>query len=286
MECHNPYFKQHEGELLELQCGKCPKCKIRRVNQWVFRIQKEQENSISSKFVTLTYAPKYLPKTSRGLGSLCRNDVQNFIKRLREYEKADGNTKIIKYFLAGEYGDETHRPHYHIILLNVTNNKNLGKAWSKKGKQIGKIDVGTLTQQSIAYTIKYIDKECGIGYHRTDQRERQFQLISKGLGQSYITPQQIIYHRSNPLKNYVQSRLGFKTGMPRYYAKQIWSDEGLAKQRRDKIIPHLEKLEEKRRIQFESKNKGISYEEYKHLIITKENNKFVKNINEYKRNQL
>lgn len=281
MVCHNPYFKQHNGETLELQCGKCPRCKIRRVNQWIFRIQQEAKNSISAKFITLTYADKYLPRTQRNLGTLRKEDVQNFIKRLREHEKAAGNTEVIKYFAAGEYGDQTKRPHYHILILNIKDNNNIKKAWPK-----GHIDVGELNQNTIAYTIKYIDKDCGIGYHKTDQRQRQFQLISKGLGNNYLTPQQILYHQSNPLRNYVQNIQGLKVGLPRYYAKHIWNTEELAKIRRDILVPYLEQRQIQIEQQYNQKYKNLPYEDYKQLQIIKERTKFGKNITEYKRDKL
>lgn len=285
MVCHNPYIKQHKGEILTLQCGKCPKCKIRRVNQWIFRIMQEQKNSTSAYFVTLTYKNKFLPRTQRKLGTLKKSDLQNFIKRLREYEKEDGNPSIIKYFAAGEYGTETKRPHYHAILLNVNNKENIGKSWTKKKQQIGNIDIGTVTQSSIAYTIKYIDKECKIGYARNDQREKTFQLMSKGLGEKYLTEQQIEYHRNNPKKNYVQDHLGNIVGMPRYYAKKIWNTDELAEQRRKIIVPHLEELYEIRKLKFENRYK-FSYEEHLNLQKSAEKTKFVKNINEYKRDQI
>lgn len=55
-------------------------------------------------FVTLTYADA--PET------INREDPQQFIKRLRYHSKSP-----IRYFLTGEYGEKTHRPHYHAILF-------------------------------------------------------------------------------------------------------------------------------------------------------------------------
>jgi hypothetical protein len=283
MVCHHPYIKHHEGQILQLQCGKCPRCKIRRVNQWVFRIKKEQERSISSHFITLTYAPQSLPKTKRGLGTLKKRDIQNFIRRLREFEKAAGNPKIIKYFAAGEYGDEFKRPHYHIVLLNISDLENVKKAWTKKGKSMGIIDVGQLNQKTIAYTIKYIDKKCYIGYSKTDQRERQFQLQSKGLGSNYLTDQQKEYHRNNPLKNYVQLIDGYKVGMPRYYAKHIWNTDQLKEKRLKILVEHLEEREQKIRRKYESLNRKIDYDTYLNLRISKERCKFDTNLIQNKR---
>jgi len=248
-------------------------CKKRRIDQWVFRIRHEQKHSISSHFVTLTYAPEYLPKTPRNLGTLKKAELQTFFRRLREYEKQSGNTRIIKYFGAGEYGSETKRPHYHIVLLNVLDAKNIYKAWSKKRQLKGNIDIGTITRDSIAYCIKYIDKFCHIGYAKSDQRERQFQLFSKGIGSKYLTAQQKLYHRNNPLKNFVQSVDGHKIGMPRYYAKSIWDTEELKESRRKILVNHLEEKEKQNRIKYELKYNHC-YDQYLNLKIKKEKRNF------------
>ncbi len=41
--------------------------------------------------------------------------MQLFIKRLRKYF----NNNKIKYFYCGEYGTQTLRPHYHMIVYNA-----------------------------------------------------------------------------------------------------------------------------------------------------------------------
>lgn len=57
------------------------------------------------------------------IGVLCREEIQNFMKRLRKnineyYQKRfhKNDFKGIRYFVCGEYGPRTYRPHYHGIL--------------------------------------------------------------------------------------------------------------------------------------------------------------------------
>ena len=58
-------------------------------------------------FVTLTYADPELPSYE----NLDHRDFQLFIKRFRtKYQN-------VKFFMCGEYGDKTHRPHYHVLLF-------------------------------------------------------------------------------------------------------------------------------------------------------------------------
>lgn len=45
-------------------------------------------------------------------------DIQKFIKRLRiNFKRKEGRDLNLKYFICSEYGDQTLRPHYHIILF-------------------------------------------------------------------------------------------------------------------------------------------------------------------------
>lgn len=99
---------------IQVPCGKCTLCKDKRTRDWQFRSLCE---SITSKsptyFVTLTYNPKYYP--SRGVHI---EAIQLFMKRLRislDRLKIEHN---IKYFAVGEYGKQSKRPHYHLLLWN------------------------------------------------------------------------------------------------------------------------------------------------------------------------
>ena len=58
-------------------------------------------------FITLTYADEHLPAGS----NLRPDDIQLFWKRLRD------RFGKFRYFAVGEYGDLTHRPHYHAALF-------------------------------------------------------------------------------------------------------------------------------------------------------------------------
>ncbi len=61
----------------------------------------------------------------------------------------------LRYFACGEYGETTHRPHYHILLFNLDydNHSSLSKSWTK-----GSIHIGDVNNETIAYTAKYIMK--------------------------------------------------------------------------------------------------------------------------------
>lgn len=67
-----------------------------------------------SSFVTLTYADEYLP-LSGVYATLRLSDYQKWLKRLR---KAIYPEKV-RYFVVGEYGGITERPHYHCALFGI-----------------------------------------------------------------------------------------------------------------------------------------------------------------------
>lgn len=220
-ECFAPYQirrKELNSNAL-VPCGKCPACCARRVSNWSFRLMQEDRVSISSHFITLTYAPKHVPKTKNGFRSVCRRDCQLFFKRLR---KAHTQGPPIKYYLASEYGNKTRRPHYHLILFNADLNK-IAPAWD-----LGDIYYGTVTGPSVGYTLKYISKDKSAIHHCNDDREREFSLISKGLGKSYLTAAMIKWHQNDITERMYVYQDGKKLGLPRYYKKWIYTERELA----------------------------------------------------------
>lgn len=95
------------------------------------------------------YFKKY-PSRSRGIRKegivpiLWKEDLQRFIDRLRLYFKREfGATAKFKYFAVGEYGTESLRPHWHVLLFHSSDsihrvitscasdnsNENLSEVW-------------------------------------------------------------------------------------------------------------------------------------------------------------
>lgn len=116
-------FHAGRGEYFMVPCGQCIGCRLERSRQWANRCMLELEYHDSAYFVTLTYDDDHVPVayyTDDDTGeafpaqTLCRRDVQLFLKRLR---KRFGSG--IRYFGCGEYGPETLRPHYHLILFGL-----------------------------------------------------------------------------------------------------------------------------------------------------------------------
>lgn len=102
-----------------------------------------------STFATLTYDPDHYPIS----GSLKPEDCQKFFKRLR---KRLGKDRKIRYYLVGEYGDESERAHYHAAIFGLSEQEkdHVDAAWG-----LGHTMLGTLTYDSAQYIAGYVTKK-------------------------------------------------------------------------------------------------------------------------------
>lgn len=253
---NNPRYPIYSNDRqVPVPCGKCPACLSRRTSVWTFRLKQHAKNATTSYFVTLTYDTRFVPISKRGYLTLDKRDVQLYFKKLR---KAHGeNHEPIKYYLAGEYGSKTFRPHYHIILFNA-NIELIHKAWDK-----GEVHIGELTEASAAYTAKYINKGKIIPMHKNDDRLPEFSLMSKKLGLNYLSEKIIRYHRADIERNYLTLEDGKKISMPRYYRQKIWTENELRAQA-DKLAQKFQEIEQKKELEYYTKNQTLEgYEQQK-----------------------
>lgn len=174
-------------------CGKCMDCRQRRASGWAFRLQKEYERSSTAYFITYSYDQEHVPRTPKGVRTLSKRDFQLYMKRLR---KAHGPG--LRYYVCGEYGPKTLRPHYHALMFNVDLSILLKDPTAAKkadhfshvmldGKfqyqdpywKNGHITIGLITQASVNYCLKYINKPHRVPQWPGDDRQPEFSLMSK-----------------------------------------------------------------------------------------------------------
>lgn len=105
----------------------------------------EHLNHEESTFITLTYNEENETDT------LHVKHYQNFLKQLRNY-----TGKKFRYYLVGEYGDQTGRPHYHAILFGLSQFDHLyvERAWGK-----GFTDSSECNAATIDYVAGYVTKK-------------------------------------------------------------------------------------------------------------------------------
>lgn len=152
------YQIQHE---ILLPCGQCTGCRVDRAREWSVRCMHEAKMHDYNSFLTLTYNDENLPVN----GSLDYRHFQLFMKRLR--------IKIgpVRFFMCGEYGDQTQRPHYHALIFGYDFPDK--KPWRKAANdhmlyrsqeleslwKYGNAEIGTVTLQSAGYCARYCIKK-------------------------------------------------------------------------------------------------------------------------------
>lgn len=253
MACKTPYYvKRPARKDVPVPCGRCPDCKKRRVNDWVFRLQQQDRISHTAYFITLTYDNDHITLSKNKFKTLVKKDLQLFFKRLRERQK-----KLkIKYYACGEYGgSKKRRPHYHAIIFNVEKVESISDCWT-----LGLTHYGTVTGASIAYTCKYIDKKKRIPEFKNDDRLPEFSIMSKKLGVNFLTDNVVKHYKSNLSNALVYTKQGTKIALPRYYKKKIYT-EFEADAQAWFIAAQVEKQEKEEEFRFynDSGNKNLDY---------------------------
>lgn len=156
-----------DNSQIEVPCGGCVGCRIDRSRQWTIRLLHESRLHDLKCFLTLTYDDLHLPKD----GSLDKSHPQAFLKRLRRRHAYHNDGSKLRYFLVGEYGDTTDRPHYHMILFGCDFSDKRPHSKGSQGDQLyvsklldeiwglGNCYIGSVTEQSCGYVSRYIMKK-------------------------------------------------------------------------------------------------------------------------------
>lgn len=194
MQCLHPItLSRGTEEERTVPCGKCLNCLANKRAEWCIRLRAELQSSDFGLFVTLTNDDEHLNYVDivdtetgevRKKQAPDKRAIQLFLKRLR---KVIGDKKM-RYFIISEYGDHTHRSHYHGLLFfhNIAHDTKLYDAINNAWKN-GFVKFGEITDASIAYCTKYVLKLSSLPYGINDN----FMLCSRNpaLGSLALIPQ-------------------------------------------------------------------------------------------------
>lgn len=167
---------------LQIPCGQCIGCRLDYSREWANRCLLEASYHKESWFATITYNDEHLPRSFSAdpetgevlfpSAPLVKRDFQLFLKRVRK-----NSGQKIRFFAAGEYGTNSFRPHYHVLLFGLIlqdlepykksrqgypyfTSPLLDKCWTDEhGESKGYIVVGKLTWETCAYTARYVMKK-------------------------------------------------------------------------------------------------------------------------------
>jgi hypothetical protein len=158
MMCKYPYIKDRSISRLETRvnkelrqkatpypCGQCLHCRINQGRVWQHRIMLEAMMHPDTIWVTLTYNEESLPRPAY----VNKEHIQKFLKRLRRV------TPKFRYFIVGEYGEKTFRPHYHCCFfgLSMLYAQEIFEKWGMCDRE--GIKFGEITEVSARYTVGY-----------------------------------------------------------------------------------------------------------------------------------
>lgn len=277
----------------KIPCGKCIGCRLAYSREWANRIMLEMKKYDGDVcwFITLTYDDEHIPhKTMQNqitsemkqTSTLVKADVQNFMKRLREKYERVYQHKGIRFFLAGEYGETTERPHYHACIFNlpimdelklvkknelgqpIWTSEEIEKIWGK-----GFIAIAKLCWETAAYTARYIMKKQkgpdASDYYQQKGQLPEFTLMSRkpGIAQDY--------YLQNMDKIYKNDEIALKNGEktqkikpPKYYDKLYDIDHHdemkIIKLRRKKIQESAEKNKDAKSTMTRAQRRSIEEE--------------------------
>lgn len=178
LKCLEPVRIRHGEDFIYVPCGHCEACAYNKQADWATRLEFEAKSypKQSVLFVGLSYNDEHLPEN----GTLVKRDVQLFMKRLRKHIYP----RKCRFFLAGEYGEEKGRAHYHVILFGVTRQDlklyadfysrkirgtvAFSRLWhDKTNAPIGRVTIQDINPVHYAYVAKYATKK----YHGQDAKD-------------------------------------------------------------------------------------------------------------------
>lgn len=184
----------HPGYLVvtnyvEIPCGQCIDCRLKKAKEWSIRCMCEAKYYSSNYFITFTYDDEHLPlvRTADGdFPTLVKKDLTDLFKRMRYYGYK------FRYFACGEYGSNTHRPHYHVCFFgleltdlqvykstqfgNYYNSPELEKIWGK-----GFVVIAPFSFETAGYTARYTLKKT-----KEDNKAQRELFARFGLQDEYI----------------------------------------------------------------------------------------------------
>lgn len=230
MNCLHPIVVPNSEN--PVACGNCLPCLARARRDWALRLHFERKASQNAYFLTLTYSDENLVYGEDGVPSLCKGDISEFLKCIRNASRerisvvdASGNlvrkrvNRTPRWFVVGEYGPKTQRPHYHAIVFNIKPEvlRSLSSYWKK-----GFIQVKPISEKRINYACKYQITLHSFGAEEARKKVRPFRIVTKstgGLGKQWLTEANKQYARLQ-LNGLIRSTSGF-VPLPKYYRDRI-----------------------------------------------------------------
>ena len=266
------YEQDQTYEWVKVPCKQCAGCQETYSKQWAMRCMAEAKEHKYNYFLTLTYDDNHIPREDTvkspidgkeyylenpESGQLKPEDMEQFIKNIRQTWKREYDHTGIRFYMCGEYGGKTERPHYHIILFNfpipleelkiykttqhndiLWNCEKIEKIWGK-----GYVVIAEVNWDTCAYVARYVQKKWGNRWNAQSYYER-------GLTPEYVRMSRmpgigLKYYEKNLYDIYINDEIITKAHKgktaairpPAYYDRKFGED----------YPEHLEKIKARRK---------------------------------------
>ena len=282
LEKNDKYSSIKDSGCILIPCGHCIGCRLDYSRRWADRMMLELDECKKAIFITLTYDnehahwSQFYEDDSPMFATLDKRDCQLFMKNLRERYK----DIRIRFYLAGEYGEKTLRPHYHAIIFGISLDdisdkrqfgrnelgqpyylsNNLSNVWKR-----GNVLVADVSWETCAYVARYVTKKLN-GDKEISYAERnvikEFALMSRkpGIGASYLEkhPDCLDYNYINLMTD----KKGLKISIPKYFIKKL---ELIDKEKYDNIILSRKRFAEDKML-LKLKNTDLGFANYLDML--------------------
>lgn len=227
------------GSSLVVPCGHCEACYNSKDYQNTLQCRLESQSHKYTYFITLTYSNEFVPralihtidnvhylvdedgvilthcyqtdstiktidkivtktKLDGNIPYLKKRDAQLFIKRLRKFIYGKFKEQV-RYYLVGEYGPKTFRPHYHLLLWfeNEQVAQNLSQIVSSCWRY-GRVDVQSSLGDAAAYVAGYVNGNSYLPLLYDEKSTRPFRIHSIFLGAKFLQVQKKEVYAMSP----------------------------------------------------------------------------------------
>lgn len=268
------------NEYLDIPCGQCTGCRLDYAKDWTTRMMLEALYHDKTYFVTLTYDEEHVPRSSyveyetgevKEILTLRPDDFTKFMKRLRYYYTKNE----LRFYMCGEYGSQTLRPHYHMICFGLdlddlkpfkksgTGNdiylsETLSKAWKN-----GLVDVSEASYESMGYVARYVMKKLK---GKDSAEYERFNIVPEYTNMSRMPGIGKMYYDEHKDEIYLRDEIILSNGKtvrpPRYFDSLLREDdENLYNSVIDKRVENAKISDDTKRILYGDKYERLKREE-------------------------
>lgn len=157
-----------------IPCGQCESCRKNKAKEWAIRCSCEAKMHPFNYFLTLTFDDDHIQYA-------CKEDSNKFLDNLSGHD----HINKFKFFGCAEYGELTHRYHFHLVLfcdfeLDLYDATRINGYYYYHSKKIDKLWTKGL------YNIAPFEHNCARYVAKYSSKDGSKLFMSRNIGKSYV----------------------------------------------------------------------------------------------------